>query len=61
MCIDAHEAAGQSDKALEYLQELVEWKRNRSMRKSCRRSTKSLAESLQFQTGTFVFDDYLLR
>ena len=27
MCIDAYEAAGQSDKALGYLQELVEWKK----------------------------------
>ena len=59
MCADAHEAAGQSDRALEYLKELVEWKR-KSIDAEGMPQDERLADSLQFQTSTSVFDDALL-
>ncbi len=60
MCADAHEAAGQSDKALEYLKELVEWKKKSIDAEVVPLQYEGLAESVQFQTGTSVFDDTLL-
>ena len=60
MCADAYEAAGQSDKALEYLKELVEWKRKSLDTEIVPLQYEGLADSLQFQTDTSVFDDTLL-
>jgi HD-GYP domain-containing protein (c-di-GMP phosphodiesterase class II) len=57
MCVDACEAAGQSDRALGYLQELVTWK------KKLLNAELPLYEGLkgpwQSQTGAAVFDDNL--
>jgi putative two-component system response regulator len=60
MCADAHEAAGQSDRALEYLKELVEWKRKSIDTEVMSLQYEGMAASLQFQTGTSIFDDTLL-
>jgi putative two-component system response regulator len=57
MCVDACEAAGQSDKALGYLQELVTWKKKSVDAEMPR--CEGLTEPLQSQAGTSVFDDNL--
>lgn len=60
MCADAYEAAGQSDKALEYVNELVNWKK-RSIDAACLPlQYEGLEESSQFQTGSSAFDTTLL-
>jgi HD-GYP domain-containing protein (c-di-GMP phosphodiesterase class II) len=56
MCVDACEAAGQSDKALGYLQELVTWKKKLIDAEMPR--NEGLTEP-QSQAGTSVFDDNL--
>ena len=60
MCADAYEAAGQSDKALEYLKELVEWKRKSLDIEVVPLQYEGLADSLQLQALSSVFDDTLL-
>jgi len=60
MCVEAYEVAGQSDRALAYLQELVAWKRKSIDAEVMPLQYEGLTESLQFQTGTSVFDDNLL-
>ena len=60
MCVDAYEAAGQSDRALTYLQELVAWKKKSIDAEVMPLQHGGLPESLQFQTGTSAFDDSLL-
>ena len=60
MCADAYEAAGQADRALMYLQELVAWKRKSLDVEVISLQYEGLAESLQLQTGSSVFDDTLL-
>jgi putative two-component system response regulator len=60
MCADAHEAAGQSDKALEYLRELVEWKKNSISAEIVPLEYEGLAQPSQFKTGTSSFDGKLL-
>jgi putative two-component system response regulator len=60
MCADAHEAAGQSDRALEYLKELVEWKRKSIDAEVMSLQYEDMPASVQFQTGASVFDDALL-
>jgi len=58
MCVDACEAAGQSDRALGYLQELVTWKKKLIDAEPL--LYEGLRESWQSQTGAAVFDDNLL-
>ena len=58
MCVDAHEAAGQSDRALAYLQELVEWKKKLIDAESCLQY-EGLTESCN-PNGHVRFDDNLL-
>jgi putative two-component system response regulator len=58
MCVDACEAAGQSDRALGYLQELVTWKKK--LIDAEPPLYEGLTESWQSQTGAAVFDDNLL-
>ena len=60
MCADAYEAAGKSDKALELLKELVEWKRKSLDTQVAPLQYEGFADSRQFRTGTSVFDDALL-
>lgn len=57
MCVDACEAAGQSDRALGYLQELVTWKKK--LIDAELPLYEGLTESWQSQTGAAVFDDNL--
>lgn len=60
MCADAYEAAGQSDRALDYLKELVEWKKKSIDSEVMSLQYDGLAESLQFQTSSSAFDTTLL-
>lgn len=60
MCVDAFEAAGQSDRALAYLQELVEWKKKSIDAEVMPLQYEGLGESPRFQTGTSVFDENLV-
>ncbi len=60
MCVDAHEAAGQSDRALDYLKELVEWKKKSIDVEILPLQYDGLAQSLRFQTGSSAFDTTLL-
>lgn len=60
MCADAHEAAGQSDRALMYLQELVDWKKKALDAEMMPLQYEGFEESSQFQTGSSIFDDTLL-
>lgn len=60
MCADAHEAAGQPDKALTYLKELVDWKRKSIDAGMMPLQYENLADALQFQTGGSAFDNTLL-
>jgi len=60
MCADAYEAAGQSDKALEFLKELVEWKRKSLDIEVVPLQYEGLADSPQPQALSSVFDDTLL-
>ena len=59
MCADAHEAAGQPDKALEYLKQLAAWKK-KSIVAEMPLQYEGFAESLRFQTGAPVTDEALL-
>ncbi|MGZ9074991.1 MAG: HD domain-containing phosphohydrolase [Burkholderiaceae bacterium] len=60
MCADAHEEAGQSDKALDYLKELVEWKKRSIHAEIMPLQYEGLAEPLQLQTSASAFDATLL-
>lgn len=60
MCIDAHETAGQSDKALAYLQELFAWKKQSIDAQVSLQPYGALAESLQFPPFASASDDSLL-
>lgn len=60
MCIDAYETAGQSDRALAYLQELFAWKRQSIDAQVSLQPYQVLAESLQFPTGTWDSDNSLV-
>ena len=59
MCADAHEAAGQSDKALEYLKQLADWKK-KSIVAEMPLQYEGFADCLQLRTGTPVSDEALL-
>jgi response regulator RpfG family c-di-GMP phosphodiesterase len=60
ICADAHEAAGHADRALMYLQELVDWKRKALDAEVMPLEYEGPGESSQFQTGSSTFDDTLL-
>lgn len=60
MCADAYEAAGQSERALEYLTEPVEWKKKSIDAEAVPLQYEGLEESSQFQTGASAFDAALL-
>ena len=60
MCVDAYEAAGQSDKALEYVNELVEWKKKAIDAEALPFRYEGLENPSLFQTGTSAFDATLL-
>lgn len=60
MLIDAYEAAGYPDKALEYLKELVEWKKKLIDAAATPLQYEGLAEPIQFQTGASLTDEGLL-
>ena len=59
MCIDAYEAAGQSDKALMFLQELVAWKKKSVDAELLSTPYAELKEPL-FQNDRSVLNNYLL-
>ena len=59
MCVDAYEAAGQSDKALLYLQELVAWKKKSVDAELLSTPYEELKQPL-FQRDSGVFDSHLL-
>lgn len=59
MCIDAHEAAGQSDEALRFLQELVTWKKKSVDAELLSTPHTELKEPL-FRNDRSVLDSYLL-
>ncbi len=59
MCIDAYEAAGQSDKALMFLQELVAWKKKSADAALLSTPYAELKEPL-FQNDRSVLNSYLL-
>jgi tetratricopeptide (TPR) repeat protein len=60
ICIEAYEAARHSDKALEYLQELVAWKKKSVDAEIMPTQYEGLSESIQFQTGSSHFNGGLL-
>ncbi len=60
MCADAHEAAGQPGRALDYLKELFEWKKKSIDAEIVPLEYGDLSATLRFQTGKSVFDDSLL-
>ncbi len=60
ICVDAYEAAGQSDKALEYVNELVEWKKKSMYAEALPLQYEGLEESSQPRTGASAFDAALL-
>ena len=60
MFIDAYEAAGYPDKALEYLEKLVEWKKEFINAAVIPLQYEGLAEPVQFQTGASITDEGLL-
>ena len=60
ICADAHEAAGHADRALMYLQELVDWKRKALDAEVMPLEYEVSRESSRFQTGSSTFDDTLL-
>jgi putative two-component system response regulator len=60
ICIDAYEAAGHSDKALEYLQELVEMKKKAIDSEIVPLQYDSIADPIVFQPGFSFFDERLL-
>jgi HD-GYP domain-containing protein (c-di-GMP phosphodiesterase class II) len=60
MCIDAYEAVGRSDKALEYLQELVEWKKKSIEAAVTPLQYEGLVEPIRFETGASFSEDGLL-
>lgn len=59
MCADAHEAAGQSDKALEYLKQLAGWKK-KSIVAEMPLQYEGFADSLRLQTGVPLTDEALV-
>jgi HD-GYP domain-containing protein (c-di-GMP phosphodiesterase class II) len=59
ICIDAYEAAGYSDRALEYLYELVAWKKKSVETAVLPLQYEGLTNSIQFQTGISLFDNGL--
>jgi response regulator RpfG family c-di-GMP phosphodiesterase len=60
MCVEGYEAAGHLDKALGYLQELVEWKKKSIDVEVVPLEQEGLADSIQVQTGISLFDGGLL-
>lgn len=60
ICVDAYEAAGDLDRALLYLQELVSWKRKSIDAEVLALQFEGLTESTPFQTGMFLFDENLV-
>lgn len=60
MCVDACEFAGQSDRALLYLHELVAWKQKSIDAQVMQVQHEALAEPARFQTDAHVFDENLL-
>lgn len=60
VCIDANEAAGYPDRALDYLQELVQWKRQSVESDFVPLPDGGFTESIQFQSGTSRLDDGLM-
>ena len=59
MCIDAYEAVGRADKALEYLQELVEWKRKSAEAAVTPLQHEGLTGAIGSETSTSFSDDGL--
>ena len=60
MCADAHEAAGHADRALMYLQELVDWKKNALDAEVMPLEYERLRQCSQLQIASSVFDDALV-
>lgn len=60
ICIDAYEAAGQFDEALNCLNELVEWKKRSVDAEVMGPQFQSLAESGQLKAGFSILDEALL-
>lgn len=60
MCIDACEDAGQLDRALNYLNELVDWKKRSIDGEVMALPFEGLTESAEFQTGSSLFDRGLI-
>ena len=59
MCVDAHEAAGQTDRALMYLQELVDWRRKALDADVMQLEYECHGRSSEFQTDSSDFDNTL--
>ena len=56
MCVDAHEAASQPDRALEYLQELVTWKKKTIDAEVLQLLKESPSQSGDFRTEASAFE-----
>lgn len=59
-CMEACESAGYLDKALVYLQELVDWKKESVDAEIMALQFDGLTENTKFQTGNLLFDEGLL-
>ena len=59
-CMEACESAGYLDKALVYLQELVDWKKESVDAEIVALQLDGLTEETTFQTGNSLFDDGLV-
>ena len=59
-CMEACESAGYLDKALVYLHELVDWKKESVDAEVMALQVDGLTESTKFQTGNALFDDGLV-
>ncbi len=59
-CMEACESAGYLDKALVYLQELVDWKKESVDAEIMALQFDGLTENTKFQTGNLLFDDGLV-
>lgn len=59
-CMEACESAGYLDKALGYLQELVDWKKESINAEIMALQFDGLTENTKFHTGNALFDDALL-
>lgn len=60
MCADAHEAAGQPERALDYLKELFEWKKKSLDAEIVPLEYEDVSATRRFQPRTSAFDDTLL-